>query len=117
MTEKFEAHRYTKGKPVQKNLKFSPITDQININIHTKGIEKKKKKKTYSSPSIKSSAVISYPINMYNFLQKKKNNNNKGKGIQNGKEKSSLKRQNNQQEQTLIYDTDVGNSIGNLKQK
>ena len=56
---------------------------------------------------------------MYNFLpkKKKKNYNNKGKGIQNGKEKSNLKRQNNQQEQTLIYDTDVGNSIENLKQQ
>ena len=54
---------------------------------------------------------------MYNFLQKKKTTNNKGNGLENGKETSSLKRQNNQQEQTLIYDTDVGNSIGNLKQK
>ena len=39
------------------------------------------------------------------------------KGLENGKERPNLKRQNSQQKQTLIYYTDVGNQIENLKQQ
>ena len=52
---------------------------------------------------------------MYNFLQTEKEK--RKKGLENGKERPNVKRQISQQKQTLIYYTDVGNQIENLKQQ
>lgn len=70
----------------------------------------------YSSPGIQNNTVVSSIWqNMYNFLQTEKEK--RKKGLENGKERPNLKRQNSQQKQTLIYYTDVGNQIENLKQQ